>query len=85
MQPNVYCGYANYAEARWWGKCGSENPYCRKPYSPKNHFFTPPRAAARGTEAWVVAPGLGATGSKREATELTTTIYLNSIILITLT
>ena len=36
------------------------------PTPPKINFVLP-RAAARGTEAWVVAPGLGATGSKREA------------------
>jgi hypothetical protein len=42
--PSVYCGHASFAEARWCGKCGSENLYYRKPYSPKpNQFVTPPR------------------------------------------
>ena len=58
-EPGVYCDFANFVEASWCGKCGSENLYYRKPYSPKPHqFFTPPRGGhgyrgmSRGGRSW---------------------------------
>ena len=58
LDPNVYCSYANYAEARWCGKCGSKNPYCRMPYFPPAIFHPPgcrPGVQRHGSRQQVLA------------------------------